>query len=68
MAEAGQPEVAIPLDRLGEVLNTFNRTIDSGTNMTQLTVNIDSEPIFSKIFDATKSKRILISANAVVEA
>ena len=39
---------------------------DSGEGMINLTVQIDSEPILSKIFPATKNRSILISAGAVV--
>ena len=67
VAEAGQPEVVIPLDRLGEVLNDVNQTTEVSPGIINLTVEMDSMPLFSKIFDATKSKNILISANAVVE-
>jgi tape measure domain-containing protein len=55
IAEAGQPEAVIPLDRFGE----FGGDI-------HLVVNLDSKPFLDKIFPATRNRTILISAGAVV--
>jgi len=55
IAEAGQPEAVIPLDRMGDFGGT-----------THLVVNLDSRPLLDKIFEATRNQTVLISAGAVV--
>ena len=55
IAEAGQPEAVIPLDKLDMM----------GGEM-RLIVNIDSRPILDKVFNATKNRTVLIDAGAVV--
>lgn len=55
IAEAGQPEAVIPLDRFGELGGDIH-----------LVVNLDSKPFLDKIFPATRNRTILISAGAVV--
>jgi len=68
LAEAGVPEVAIPLDRLGEVLNkfNFNQSGNESTTPVHLVVNMNSKPFLDTIFEATRNKTVLISADAVV--
>jgi hypothetical protein len=55
IAEAGQPEAVIPLDKL-----------DGMGGQMHLVVNLDSRPLLDKIFDATKNRTVLISQGAVV--
>lgn len=55
IAEAGQPEAVIPLDKLDMM----------GGEM-RLIVNIDSRPILDKVFNATKNRTVLIDSGAVV--
>jgi len=55
IAEAGQPEAVIPLDRMGDFGGT-----------THLVVNLDSRPLLDKIFEATRNQTVLISAGAIV--
>jgi hypothetical protein len=65
IAEAGQAEAVIPLDKLDRMLATQGGA--SGTDsMTHLVVNLDSRPLLDKIFDATKNRTVLISQGAVV--
>jgi tape measure domain-containing protein len=94
VAEAGLPEVIIPLDKLNQYIkpatsieNNYysnknnsivnnqnsirNNSITNGqesieSGMIELTVKIDSDSILKKIFPATKNKKILISAGAIV--
>ncbi len=67
VAEAGQPEVIFPLDRLDEFLS--NRpSVDAGMageGDIHLVVQMDSKPILDKIFPATKNRTVLIDARAV---
>lgn len=67
VAEAGQPEVIFPLDKLNQFLNGNNK-ITGGDNGGQirLVVNLDSRPLLDKIFDATRNRTVLIDAGAVV--
>jgi hypothetical protein len=55
IAEAGQPEAVIPLDKLGGIGGDIH-----------LVVQMDSKPFLDKIFPATRDRTILISAGAVV--
>lgn len=55
IAEAGQPEAVIPLDKLGSIGGDIH-----------LVVQMDSKPFLDKIFPATRDRTILISAGAVV--
>jgi len=59
VAEAGVAEAIIPLDRLEKMMG------DSG-GQTHLVVNLDSKPLLDTIFSATRDRRVLISAGAVV--
>lgn len=60
VAEAGQPEVIFPLDRLDDMLGGI------GEGNIHLTVNLDSRPILESIFPATRNRLVLIDAGAVV--
>ena len=66
--EGGQPEVVFPLDRLESFLS--DRGISGGgrgdESPIQLTVMMDSKPILSKVFQATRNREVLIDARAVV--
>lgn len=66
VAEAGQPEVIFPLDKLQSFIS--NGTTDANKNggMINLTVMLDSKPFLEKIFPATRNKTVLISAGAIV--
>ena len=55
IAEAGQPEAVIPLDKLGGLGGDIH-----------LVVQLDSRPFLDKIFPATRDRTILISSGAVV--
>lgn len=67
VAEAGQPEVIFPLDRLEEFLSARGGdTLDEGT--VHLVVNMDSKPILDQIFPATRNGTVLIAARAVIGA
>ena len=72
VAEAGQPEIIAPLDRLGEILASFPTQSMAGTGEggeggdIHLTVQMDSKPILQQIFPATRNREILIDARAVV--
>lgn len=66
VAEAGQPEVIFPLDKLDSFLEKKNSSSGSAGDTIRLVVNLDSKPFLDKIFPATKNKTILISAGAVV--
>jgi len=68
VAEAGQPEVIFPLDRLGDMLSEVGRGSSAGAvdeSAIHLVVNIDSEPILKQIFPATRNRTVLIDAGAV---
>lgn len=65
LAEAGQAEAVIPLDRLDRMLATQTGSSSDG-GMTRLVVNLDSRPLLDKIFDATRNRTVLISQGAVV--
>lgn len=73
VAEGGMAEAIIPLNRINEVLRSISPeqtasprfdTADVGD--IHLVVNLDSKPILSKIFSATKNRTVLISQGAVV--
>ena len=69
VAEAGVPELILPLDRLDSVLSQIPTGFGGGADGEgdiHLTVNMDSEPILQSIFPATRDRRVLIDANAVV--
>lgn len=69
VAEAGQPEIIFPLDKLERFLSggsNPNVNNGDGNGNTHLVVQLDSRPILDKIFNATKNKTVLISAGAVV--
>jgi len=71
VAEAGQPEVIAPLDKLSDILSTIPSAAVPNTGSgdlgnIELVVQMDSEPILKTIFPATRDQRVLISANAVV--
>jgi hypothetical protein len=66
IAEAGQPEVIFPLDKLEQFINqgnTFNGSSDIPISMT---IQLDSQTLYSGIFAATRNKTVLISAKAVI--
>jgi tape measure domain-containing protein len=61
IAEAGQAEAVIPLDRLERMIESNN-----SSGLMELTVQMDSDVLLKKIFPATKNRKVLIHANAVV--
>lgn len=65
VAEAGQPEVVFPLDKLSNFLSGNNRN-SSGDGNIQIVVNLDSKPFLEKIFPATRNRTVLISQGAVI--
>jgi tape measure domain-containing protein len=65
LAEAGQPEVVFPLDKLERFI-ARGMGMGGDSNMMRLQVNLDSKPILEKIFPATRNGTVLISARAVV--
>jgi tape measure domain-containing protein len=64
LAEAGQPEVVFPLEKLERFLGSGSGGSPEGD--IRLVVNLDSQPFLDKIFPATRNRTILISAGAVV--
>lgn len=67
VAEAGQPEIIFPLDRLEDFLSDRSMVSSGASNeMIHLVVKMDSKPFLDTIFSATKNKQVLISAKAVV--
>jgi len=70
VAEADQPEVIFPLDRLESFLskgfNTNNMNTNENEGNINLVVTLDSKPFLDKIFPATKNRTVLISQGAVV--
>jgi len=70
VAEAGQPEVIFPLDRLEEFLS--RRPAGGGADEEgrdgdiHLRVEIAAKPILDAIFPATRNRTVLIHAGAVV--
>jgi tape measure domain-containing protein len=64
VAEAGQPEVIFPLDELNRFLGGGSG--GGGGGDIHLQVNLDSRPFLDTIFPATRNRRVLISAGAVV--
>ena len=60
VGEGGQPEIIFPLDRLQDFLGG---TDGPGQH---LTINFDSKPIYDGILPATRDRRIMIDARAVV--
>jgi len=67
-AEAGQPEVFFPLDKLEQFISKMpsGNLGTANSDMINLVVQIDSMPILKKIFPATKNKQVLISQGAVI--
>lgn len=67
VAEAGQPEVIFPLDRLNEFLDNRGAEGAPTTGMpVELTIMLDKDKLYSGIFEATRNRKILIDAKAVV--
>ena len=68
VAEAGQAEAIIPLDRLNEFMTQWpGAGGGSGEGgMIHLQVQIDGRPILEKIFEATRNRTVLIDAGSVV--
>ena len=70
VGEAGQPEVVFPLDRLEDFLSTRDGSAGGGlgdpSGQIHLVVNMDAKPILDQIFPATRGRRVLIDARAVV--
>jgi hypothetical protein len=66
IAEAGQPEVIFPLDKLNQFINQGNTSSGSSDIPINLTITLDSGTLYSGIFAATRNKTVLISAKAVV--
>lgn len=73
VAEAGQPEVIFPLDRLEEFLSQRptgrlrdEEADDGSEGDINLVVNLDAAPILKTIFPATRNRTVLIDAAAVV--
>ena len=66
VAEAGQPEVIFPLDKLESFINKGTLTGSSSGTPIQLNISLDSKTLYSGIFQATKNKTVLISASSVV--
>jgi tape measure domain-containing protein len=65
--EGGEPEIISPLSKLDQVLARYNTSnVNAGNEMIHLQVNMDSKPFLDQIFPASKTKRILIDARAVV--
>jgi hypothetical protein len=65
VAEAGQAEAIIPLDRLDQMLARAGGSTGEG-GMMNLTLQMDSKVIYSGIFEATRNRTVLISQGAVV--
>ena len=65
VAEAGQAEAIIPLDKLDQMLARAGGSTGEG-NMMNLTLQMDSNVIYSGIFEATRNRTVLISQGAVV--
>lgn len=69
VAEAGEDEVIAPLSKLKDLLATIPSSYGSGGSdggMIHLQVTMDSKPFLDTIFPATRNKKVLISAKAVV--
>lgn len=70
VAEAGQPEAVIPLDRMNEFID--NRGFGGGSSQSSesfpvsLTIKLSERQLYKGIFQATKNRDILIDASAVV--
>jgi hypothetical protein len=65
IAEAGQAEAVIPLDRLDRMLETAGSG-SSGGGMSHIVVNLDSRALLDTIFEATRNRTVLIDGGAVV--
>ena len=69
MAEAGQPEIIMPLDRLSDVIAQFPTPgMGGGEGDIHLVVQIDAKPILDQIFPATRDRRVLLHMGALVGA
>jgi hypothetical protein len=66
LAEAGQAEAIIPLDRLDSMLARRGGAGMGSMENIHLTVKIDSASLFKLIFPATRNKQILIDGRAIV--
>ncbi len=71
IAEAGQPEVVLPLDRVGEFIDTrgFSGGKSGGggdTMPVNLVIRLSEKVLYDGIFQATRNKTVLIDAGAVV--
>lgn len=66
LAEAGQTEVVFPLDKLESFLNQGSVNGGSSDIPINMTIQLDSQTLYSGIFAATRNKTVLISAKAVV--
>ena len=66
VAEAGQPEVIFPLDRLEDFLSRRPDGAGGDGGMVHLQVMMDSRPILDSVFEATRNRTVLIDAGAVV--
>ncbi|MDD5651545.1 MAG: tape measure protein [Candidatus Nanoarchaeia archaeon] len=65
VAEAGVPELVVPLDKLGSVLSDIKSNINQ-SQMIHIIQNIDGKPILDLIFPATQNRTILIDNGAIV--
>ena len=65
VAEAGVPELVVPLDKLGSVLSDIKTNINQ-SQMIHIIQNIDGKPILDLIFPATQNRTILIDNGAIV--
>lgn len=72
IAEAGQPEAVIPLDRMNEFID--NRGFGGGVSQSSesfpisLTIKLSERQLYKGIFQATRNRDVLIDASAVVNS
>jgi tape measure domain-containing protein len=66
LAEAGQPEVVFPLDKLESFLTKRTMNNYSDTTPINMVIKLSEREIYKGIFNATKNHTILIDATAVV--
>jgi tape measure domain-containing protein len=70
VAEAGQPEAVIPLDRMNEFID--NRGFGGGVAQSSesfpvnLTIKLSERQLYKGIFQASRNREVLIDASAVV--
>ena len=67
VAEKRKPEVIFPLDRLQEFIAERPGSAVASEGMIDLTVQLDTDPIFRKVFPATRNRKILIHQGAIVK-